>query len=104
MMRTVLSDLRYALRVLFHAPAFTGAGVVFLGLAIGANTVTFSFVNSVLLRPLAYDQPDRLVRLFHAPPQNTFPGIRRFSVSPANFYDWQRGATSFEGMAIYHYR
>jgi predicted permease len=103
MVRTLLSDLRYALRVLFHAPAFAIAVVGVLGLGIGANTAIFSLVNTVLLRPLPYDQPERLVRLFHVPPQNTFPGIRRFSVSPANFYDWQRAAVSFEGMAIYRY-
>ncbi|HMD36672.1 MAG TPA: ADOP family duplicated permease, partial [Vicinamibacterales bacterium] len=104
MVRTLLADLRYAFRVLFHAPSFAVAVVAVLGLGIGANTAIFSLVNTVLLRPLPYDQPDRLVRLFHIPPQNTFPGMTRFSVSPANFYDWQRAATSFEGMAIYRYR
>jgi putative ABC transport system permease protein len=104
MFRRLLADIRYALRVLFHAPSFALAVVVVLGLGIGANTAIFSIVNSVLLRPLPYDQPDRLVRLFHVPPQAAFPGIKRFSVSPANFYDWQRAAQSFEGMAIYRSR
>ena len=44
------------------------------------------------------------MRLFHVPPQSTFPGMPRFSLSPANFYDWQRDARSFEGMALYRVR
>ena len=104
MIRTLFADLRYALRVLFHAPSFALAVVAVLGLGIGANTAIFSIVNTVLLRPLPYDEPDRLVRLFHVPPQNTFPGLKMFSVSPANFYDWQRAAQSFERMAIYRRR
>jgi len=103
-LRTLLADVRYALRVLFHAPSFAIAVIAILALGIGANTAIFSIVNTVLLRPLPYDQPDRLVRLFHVPPQNTFPGIKRFSVSPANFYDWQKAAQSFERMAIYRSR
>src|SRR5262249_5550255 len=59
---------------------------------------------AVLLRPLPFDEPDRLVRLFHVPPQSTFPGMPRFSVSAANFYDWKRDATLFEKMAVYRFR
>ena len=97
----ILSDVRYTFRTLAHAPAFAVAVVVVLALGIGVNTAIFSIVNTVLLRPLPYAQSDRLVRLFHLPPQSTFPGIRRFSVSPANFYDWQRDARLFDGMAAY---
>jgi len=98
---TILSDLRYAFRTLSRAPAFALAVIVVLALGIGVNTAIFSIVNTVLLRPLPYAQADRLVRLFHVPPQSAFPGIRRFSVSAANFYDWQRDARQFDGMAIY---
>ena len=101
---TLLADFRYALRVLARAPSFAVAVIAVLALGIGANTAIFSIVNAVLLRPLPFDEPDRLVRLFHEPPQAAFPGIHRFSVSPANFYDWKRDARLFEGMAIYRFR
>jgi predicted permease len=104
MPRMLLADLRYGLRVLFRAPSFTIAVVAVLALGIGANTAIFSIFNAVLLRPLPFEEPDRLVRLFHVPPQTTFPGINRFSVSPANFYDWKREAQLFDGMAIYRFR
>src|SRR5262249_17576056 len=57
--------------------------------------------NTVLLRPLPYPQPDRLVQIWHTPPQSSFPGITRFSVSPANYLDWVNQNHSFEQMAIY---
>jgi predicted permease len=104
MFRTVAADLRYSVRTLLRAPSFALAVVAVLALGIGANTAIFSIVNTVLLRPLPFDEPDRLVRLFHVPPQTTFPGMPRFSVSAANFYDWKRDARSFEGMALYRFR
>jgi predicted permease len=104
MSRTLLADLRYGLRVLWRAPSFTIAVIAVLALGIGANTAIFSIFNAVLLRPLPFEEPDRLVRLFHEPPQAAFPGIHRFSVSPANFYDWKRQAQLFEGMALYRFR
>ncbi len=100
----VLQDVRYALRSLGRAPGFTAVVVVTLALGIGANTAIFSILNAVLLRPLPFPEPDRIVRLFHVPPQATFPGMARFSLSPANFYDWQRDARAFEGMALYRGR
>jgi predicted permease len=103
-MRTFLADLRYGVRALVRVPSFAIAVIAVLALGIGANTAIFSIVNAVLLRPLPFAEPDRLVRLFHVPPQSTFPGMRRFSVSPANYYDWKRAATSFEAMAIYRFR
>ncbi len=104
LVRTLAADLRYALRVLWRAPSFALAVILVLALGIGANTAIFSIVNAVLLRPLPFHEPERLVRLFHEPPQATFPGIHRFSVSPANFYDWKRDAKMFDGMAIYRFR
>jgi predicted permease len=103
-MRTVLSDLRHAVRVFHRAPSFALAVVAVLALGIGANTAIFSIVNAVLLRPLPFDEPERLVRLYHTPPQTTFPGMATFSLSPANFLDWQRDSRSFEAMAAYRFR
>jgi putative ABC transport system permease protein len=103
-MRSFLADLRLSLRVFRRAPSFALAVVAVLALGIGANTAIFSLVNAVLLRPMPYPEPERLVRLFHTPPQSTFPGIMTFSISPANFLDWQREARSFTGMAAYNGR
>ena len=103
-MRNFAADVRYGLRTLRRSPSFAIAVVAVLALGIGANTAIFSIVNAVLLRPLPFEQPDRLVRIFHVPPQSTFPGMTRFSVSPANYYDWKRAAQSFEAMAIYRFR
>ncbi|HEY7924184.1 MAG TPA: ABC transporter permease [Vicinamibacteria bacterium] len=100
----VLQDVRYALRSLGRAPGFTAVVVVTLALGIGVNTAIFSILNAALLRPLPFPEPDRIVRLFHVPPQATFPGMARFSLSPANFFDWQRDARAFEGMALYRGR
>src|SRR6202522_2284018 len=98
---TLLQDVRYGVRTMRRAPGFTLTAVLALALGIGANTAIFSVVNAVLLRPLPYDQPDKLVQLWHVPPQAAFPGIAEFPVSPANFLDWRSQAQSFEGMAAY---
>jgi predicted permease len=104
MLRALVADLRYAFRVLFRAPSFSIAVMAVLAIGIGANTAIFSIVNAVLLRPLPFEEPDRLVRLFHIPPQSTFPAMKTFSVSAANFYDWKRDAHLFDRMAIYRFR
>jgi predicted permease len=103
-MSSLAADVRYSLRVLAKAPFFALAVVAVLALGIGANTATFSILNAVLLRPLPFREPDRLVRLFHTPPQAAFPGVTRFALSSANFFDWQRDARSFEAMAQYRGR
>jgi predicted permease len=95
-MRTVFADLRYAFRVMFRTPSFAVAVVTVLALGIGANTTMFSIVNAVLLRPLPFEEPERLVRIF-----TRTPGGRLFELSPGKFYDWQRDAKSFQGMAMY---
>src|SRR5271156_5860268 len=98
---TLLQDLRYGLRMIRRSPGFTLTAVLALALGIGANTAIFSVVTAVLLRPLPYDQPDRLVQVWHTPPQKSFPGMAIFTVSPANFLDWRAQNHSFEGMAAY---
>src|SRR6478609_2886151 len=103
-MNGLLQDLRYAVRQLRKAPGFAAVAVITLALGIGANTAIFSVVNGVLLRPLAFKEPDLLVRVWHTPPQKSFPGITQFTVSPANFLDWQDQNHVFEHMAIYGFR
>ena len=100
-MDTLLQDIRFGYRMLKKAPGFTVVAVIVLALGIGANTAIFSVVNAVLLRPLPYPQPDRLVQVWHTPPQSSFPGVTRFAVSPANYLDWVNQNHSFEQMAIY---
>ena len=96
-------DIRFALRQLCKSPGFATVAVLTLALGIGANTAIFSVVNGVLLRRLPFKEPDRLVEVWHVPPAKSFPGMTRFSVSAANFLDWQRENDVFSSMAIYTY-
>ena len=100
-MANFLQDFRYAFRMLSRSHGFAAAAIVVLALGIGANTAIFSVVNTVLLRPMPFPEPDRLVEVFHVPPARSFPGITRFAVSPANYLDWRATAKSFDGMAAF---
>jgi predicted permease len=82
-------DLRAGVRGLRRAPGFCAAAVLILGLSIGANTTMFSAVRAILLQPLAYADPDRLVVVLHE---------GRFPVAPANFLDWRAQTHAFEAM------
>jgi putative ABC transport system permease protein len=96
-----IQDLRYGLRVLVKSPVFTIVAVLSLALGIGANTAIFSVVNGLLLQPLPYPEPERIVDVWHTPPQESFPGMAMFSVSPGNYLDWKSQNESFEAMAAY---
>ena len=98
---TVWRDIRTGVRGLIHSPVFTVVTVLSLALGIGANTAIFSVVNSLLLRPLPYPESEQIVDVWHTPPQQSFPGLDRFSVSPANYLDWKAQSTVFEQMAVY---
>src|SRR5437667_12346955 len=89
-------DLRYALRTLTKNPAFTSIAIVAIALGIGANTVIFSAVNAVLLRPLPFKNPEPLVIVWENAPHLGFP---KNTPSPPNFVDWQKQNTVFTGMA-----
>jgi predicted permease len=99
----VVQDIRFGLRVLAKNPVFTIVAVLSLALGIGANTAIFSIVNGLLFRPLPYPESQRIVSIWHTPPQESFPGLERFSVSPANYLDWKSQSNSFEQMAAYTY-
>ena len=92
----IIQDIRYGIRTLTRKPGFTLVAVLTLALGIAATTALFSVVNSVLLQPLPYRQPERLVMLF----EKSFPRNReRNVVSPANFLAWVDESRSFERLA-----
>jgi predicted permease len=93
-----MRDLRYALRTLSRNPGFTISAMLVLALGIGANSAIFTVVRAVLLAPLPYRDPARLVNLY----ERNVVGETSFNVvSAPNFYDWQSQSHSFEQMAFY---
>ncbi|HEV2349972.1 MAG TPA: ABC transporter permease [Terriglobia bacterium] len=95
-MGNLLQDLRYGFRMLAKNRGFTAIAVLTLALGIGANTALFSVVNGVLLNPLHFAQPDRLVALYSRTKQFT-----RSSISYPNFLDWVRDNQTFSALAAY---
>jgi putative ABC transport system permease protein len=96
LLASVRQDLRYAIRMLVRNPGFTGVALVVLALGVGANTAIFSVVNTVMLRPLPFAEPDRLVRIWESNPEGGWP---EFSASHPNFLDWRLRSTTFERLA-----
>jgi putative ABC transport system permease protein len=92
----VMRDVRYAVRTLLKSPGFTVVALVALVLGIGANTAIFSVVSGVLLRPLPFAHPDRLVQLNEVDPRN---GVT--VVSYADLEDWRKQSKSFEALIAY---
>src|SRR5215831_7797967 len=95
-MSTFLSDLRYALRLLRQSPGFTFVAICALALGIGANTAIFSTLSAVILRPLPYEDPDRVMMVFE---DASSIGFARNTPAPANFFDWREQNHVFTDMA-----
>ena len=95
-MSALFQDLKYGLRMLAKNPGFTAVAIITLALGIGANTAIFSVVNGVLLNPLRYAEPERLVALYSRTPDSPW-----WSISYPNFLDWVRENRSFSALAGY---
>jgi putative ABC transport system permease protein len=93
----MLNDLRYALRTLRRSSGFAASAILALALGIGANTAVFSVVYAVLLKPLPYEEPDRLVRLSEIDPA----GVDSGRVSIGTFVDWRARSRTLEAVAVY---
>ena len=97
MLADVVRDTRYAIRQLIKTPGFTVVAIVTLALGIGATTAMFSVINGVMLRPMPYLEPERLVNVFEI-----LPRFGRFSVAPATFLDLRKHNTQFEHLVAYN--
>ncbi|MGD0362452.1 MAG: ABC transporter permease, partial [Bryobacteraceae bacterium] len=100
MLDRLFQDLRYASRQLRNHPGFTIVTILVLALGIGANAVLFSVINAVLLRPLPFPDPARLVQIWES---NVSRGRTAEVVSPYNFVDWQKQSTAISEMAVYEF-
>src|SRR5262245_39384094 len=93
----MLSDLRYAFRQLTKNPGFAAVAILTLALGIGACTAIFSVVNGVLLQPLDYPHPERIVVIR----ETDLPKFPEFAVSPPNYIDWAKQTKSWQYLAAY---
>ena len=91
-------DLRHTFRSLRRSPGFATVAILMVSLGVGATTATFSMLDHVLIRPLPFPDPDRLIKLWQ---DQSFRGYPQMEVSPPNYRDWKRMTTSFESMAAY---
>jgi putative ABC transport system permease protein len=97
-MESLLQDLRFGLRVLIQQPGFTTIAVLTLALGIGANTAIFTVINGVLLRPLPFDEPERLVMLWESNPRKNIDQQRP---SQPNLVEWKAQSSSFENIGYW---
>jgi predicted permease len=97
-LETLVHDLRHAARLLRRAPGFSTAAVAIVALGIGATAATFTLLDHVLLRPLPFAQPDRLMLLYET---RLSQGVARTPTSLPNFLDWKAAARSFDAMGAY---
>jgi putative ABC transport system permease protein len=99
-MDNLLNDIRYAIRSLTKRPGFTLIAVITLALGIGANSVIFSAINALLLKPLTFPELDRVVAIWD---KNTTRGVSRNEVAMANYLDWKAQSQSFEHLGLYRF-
>ncbi|MDB4907787.1 MAG: hypothetical protein JWO05_2571 [Gemmatimonadetes bacterium] len=100
-MDAILKDIRYALRTLARSPGYTAIAIGCLALGIGANTTIFSAVNTMILRPLEFEQPERLVRVYQTAAKHD---MNDMSLSVGDFEDFKAGTSAFENFSIFDTR
>lgn len=98
MMRSLTDDLRYAVRQMTKSPGFAAVAIITLALAIGANTAVFSVIDAVMLRPLPYDHPERLIEAQSVNTHNPLSG----AVSYPDFFDWRAQNRTLDHLVSYH--
>src|SRR5204863_219356 len=97
-METLLQDLRFGVRTLIKNPGVSAIAIIALALGTGANSAIFSVVNAIMLRPLAYGQPERLVMMWGT---NSKSGVNQDSISVPNILDYRNQTTTLEQIAAY---
>src|SRR5215207_5490058 len=96
MFEALLKDLRYSFRIFRQSPGFAAAAVAALALGIGANTAIFSVVNAVMLKPVAFQDPDRIVMFLNTSPQGSGP-----AASPAKFQHYRNQSAIVQDVAAF---